>query len=81
MNEHQGEIFFAKWSPSKKILATGGAGDCFVDVWDFNLINSSALGNLPGSTQAPWMQLRHISVANEAQIPNRADESHFISSI
>jgi WD40 repeat protein len=27
------------------------------------------------------MQLRHISVASEAQIPKRADDSHFISSI
>jgi len=40
MNEHKGDIFFSKWNPNKKILATGGAGDCFVDVWDFNLINS-----------------------------------------
>jgi hypothetical protein len=40
LNEHQGEIFFSKWNPNKKILATGGAGDCFVDVWDFNMINA-----------------------------------------
>jgi len=39
INEHKGDIFFSKWNPSKKILATGGAGDCFVDVWDFNRIN------------------------------------------
>lgn len=27
------------------------------------------------------MQLRHISVANESQVPQRADDNHFISSI
>lgn len=36
ISEHQGSIFFSKWNPNKKILATGGAGDCFVDVWDAN---------------------------------------------
>ena len=76
LNEHQGEIFFSKWNPVKRILATGGAGDCYVDIWDFNLINTSALGQ-----QSPLMQLRHISVASEAEIPKRSDESHFISSI
>jgi hypothetical protein len=69
INEHKGNIFFSKWNPNKKIVATGGAGDCFVDIWDFNRINTQALAKLPGSTQSPWMQLRHISVANESQVP------------
>lgn len=31
---------YSKWNPVKKILATGGTGDFYVDVWDYNLINS-----------------------------------------
>ena len=76
INEHHGEIFFAKWNPNKNYLATGGAGDCYVDVWDYNLLNSKS-----SSGPAPWMQLRHISVINEAEVPKRADDDHYISSI
>ena len=40
INEHEGGIMYSKWHPNKKILATGGHGDYYVDVWDYNLINS-----------------------------------------
>jgi WD40 repeat protein len=53
INEHHGEIFFAKWNPNKNFLATGGAGDCYVDVWDYGLINSRVQGS--GNSTAPWM--------------------------
>ena len=36
VNEHQGEIFFSKWNPFKRLLATGGASDYFVNLWDYN---------------------------------------------
>ena len=71
---------YSKWNPAKKILATGGTGDFYVDVWDYNAINSQAMISL-NTAPTPWMQLRHISVQNETQFPNRADDSHFISSI
>ena len=48
INEHKGDIFFSKWNPNKKVLATGGAGDCFVNVWDSNQVQSqSALASAP----------------------------------
>jgi len=77
LNDHKGEIFFSKWNPTKNFLATGGAGDNVVDVWDFDLIN----GKNGGPNQSPWLSLRHISVQNEAEVPPRADENHYISSI
>ena len=75
VNEHLGEIAHSKWNPSKKILATGGNGDCFVDLWD---LTQPVLG-----TMKPMKQLRHTSVmnTNETQLPDRADENHYISSI
>jgi WD40 repeat protein len=44
IQEHQGLVFFSKFNPTKRILATGGAGDCFVNLWDFN-----------HSPNAPWL--------------------------
>ena len=75
VNEHLGEIAHSKWNPNKKILATGGNGDCFVDLWD---LTQPFYGSLK-----PMKQLRHISVmnTNETQLPDRADENHYISSI
>jgi WD40 repeat protein len=73
-NEHLGEIVHSKWNPSKKILATGGNGDCFVDLWDLTQPNSGVL--------KPMKQLRHISVVNTNDTqPERGDENHYISSI
>lgn len=40
IKEHQGDIFFAKWNPHQRLLATGGTGDMFVDIWDYNLLSS-----------------------------------------
>jgi hypothetical protein len=40
ISEHHGEIFFAKWNPHQRLLATGGTGDMFVDIWDYNLLSS-----------------------------------------
>lgn len=34
VNEHSGEIAHSKWNPNKRILATGGNGDSWVDLWD-----------------------------------------------
>ena len=34
VNEHSGEIAHSKWNPTKRILATGGNGDSWVDLWD-----------------------------------------------
>lgn len=76
VNEHYGEIAHSKWNPNKKILATGGNGDCFVDLWDLTQPSSGTL--------KPIKQLRHLSVmsANEAHPePERGDENHYISSI
>ena len=42
IEEHQGEIFFSKWNPFKRLLATGGAGDYFVNVWDYNQISAGS---------------------------------------
>lgn len=42
INEHQGEIFFSKWNPYKRLLATGGAGDYFVNIWDYNQISAGS---------------------------------------
>jgi hypothetical protein len=39
INEHSGEILHSKWNPFQKMLATGGTGDYFVDIWDFNHLN------------------------------------------
>lgn len=52
---------YSKWNPVKKILATGGFGDFYVDVWDYNNINSQQLQGT-NSSPSPLMQLRHISV-------------------
>lgn len=75
LNEHLGEIVHSKWNPNKKLLATGGNGDYFVDLWDFTTPSNS--GQLK-----PMKQLRHISMmnTNETQ-PERADENHYISSV
>jgi WD40 repeat protein len=72
INEHQGEIVHSKWNPNKKLLATGGNGDCFVDLWD-----------LTTNSSKPMKQLRHISGinANETTMPARSDENHYISSM
>lgn len=40
LNDHKGEIFFSKWNPIKNLLATGGAGDNVVDIWDFDLVST-----------------------------------------
>lgn len=76
VNEHFGEIAHSKWNPVKKILATGGNGDCFVDLWDLTI---------PGSNNIkPIKQLRHLSVMSASQAhpePQRGDENHYISSI
>jgi len=36
IQEHKGEVFHSKWHPTKRLLATAGASDNFVDVWDYN---------------------------------------------
>ena len=40
IQEHCGQVFFSKWSPAKgrRYLATGGAGDNIVDVWDYDTV-------------------------------------------
>lgn len=101
IKEHHGEIFFAKWNPHQRLLATGGTGDMFVDIWDYNLLSSQGMaisasgaggaGSLslngmiqgPPITEAkPLIQLRHISShGGDDQVPERADENHFIQSI
>lgn len=43
IKEHQGEIFFSKWNPCQRLLATGGTGDMFVDIWDYNLLSSQGM--------------------------------------
>jgi len=70
--EHRGDILFSKWNTNKRILATGGAGDCYVNVWDLTQEQFQA---------KPSMQLRHISFADNDKMPDRADSNHFISSI
>lgn len=42
IDEHCGQVFFAKWNPvpGRRFCATGGAGDYFVDVWDFDTIRN-----------------------------------------
>jgi WD40 repeat protein len=45
-------------------------------VWDAN-----SSGSLLDQISSPWMQLRHISFADDNKMPERADENHFISSI
>merc|ERR1740117_869458 len=73
--EHSGEILHSKWNPFKKMLATGGTGDYYVDIWDFNLMNNM----LP----MPQTQLRHVDLPNSSDLPlpSREDESHVISSV
>ena len=44
LNDHKGEIFFSKWNPTKNFLATGGAGDNVVDIWDFDLVSTKNEG-------------------------------------
>jgi WD40 repeat protein len=71
--EHQGAIFFSKWNANRRILATGGAGDSWVNVWD-----------LSGDTvnTKPLLQLRHISQSDQIdKMPDRADANHYISSV
>ena len=84
INEHVGEIGHTKWNPTKSMLASGGNGDCFVNLWDTkDLSSSQSLNpNLLNSLH-PFKQLRHISVheSNISQQPERADENHYISSI
>lgn len=43
IKEHHGETFFAKWNPHQRLLATGGTGDMFVDIWDYNLLSSQGM--------------------------------------
>lgn len=71
INEHKGLVFFTKWNPNKRILASGGAGDCYVDLWDYNQ-NANEPMNPP---------LRHYSNADDEPRPDRSDESHYITSI
>jgi len=83
IDEHCGHVFFSKWNPvnGRRFCATGGAGDYFVDVWDFDTIRNQT-GLVPAVTARPLMQLRHISVTkSDAEIPPRDSEDHFISSI
>jgi WD40 repeat protein len=42
IDEHCGQVFFAKWNPilGRRFCATAGAGDYFVDVWDFDTIRN-----------------------------------------
>lgn len=74
VNEHSGEIAHSKWNPNKRILATGGNGDSWVDLWDMTQSHSGSL--------EPIKQLRHVSQMSDkdVQIP-RGDENNFISSI
>ena len=43
IKEHHGETFFAKWNPHQRLLATGGTGDMFVDIWDYNMLSSQGM--------------------------------------
>jgi hypothetical protein len=61
IEEHQGEIFFSKWNPFKRLLATGGAGDYFVNVWDYNQISAGSNIATLVSPALPVLWLRHIS--------------------
>lgn len=83
IKEHCGQVFFSKWSPAKgrRYLATGGAGDNIVDVWDYDtVLNQHKAQGI--SQEQPLMKLRHISVTkNDAEIPSRQNPNHFISSI
>lgn len=83
IDEHCGQVFFAKWNPipGRRFCATGGAGDYFVDVWDFDTVRNQTSLKPPVPTR-PLMQLRHISVTkSDAEIPARESDNHFISSI
>ena len=83
IDEHCGQVFFAKWNPAngRRFCATGGAGDYFVDIWDFDTIRNQASIKPPVPTR-PLLQLRHISVTkSDADIPARESDNHFISSI
>ena len=80
IDEHCGHVFFSKWNPvsGRRFCATGGAGDYFVDVWDFDTIRNQA-SLQPAVTTRPLMQLRHISVTkSDAEIPPRDNDDHFI---
>lgn len=83
IDEHCGQVFFAKWNPvlGRRFCATAGAGDYFVDVWDFDTIRNQTSIKPPVATR-PLLQLRHISVTkSDAEIPARESDNHFISSI
>ena len=61
ISEHKGLIFFSRWNPLQMMLATGGHGDNFVDVWDYNLI-SKAKFSTSNVNPKPLIQLQHIDL-------------------
>jgi len=95
INEHCGEILLVKWNQNKKLLATGGGNDNYVNIWDFSQMprlhaeDPSLSGNLVGTSASspkshmPIAQLKHISkvdFSDPTQEPKRSDDN-FITSI
>ena len=61
VKEHHGEIFFSKWNPHQRLLATGGTGDMFVDIWDYNLLSSQGMAiSASGTTSSGALALNGV---------------------
>ena len=67
IDEHCGQVFFAKWNPAngRRFCATGGAGDYFVDIWDFDTIRNYDL-------KCKWL-LIVCAAKDEKRYPRVAD--------